>query len=99
NRTSEEGGIALAVAGALDAYTAPTLQDELRPLVRRPERIVLDLGALDFLDSTGLRVLVEAQNELSNSGGALQLRNVGDSTRRLLDITGLAELLGVEGRD
>jgi anti-sigma B factor antagonist len=87
----------LQLRGALDAYTAPTLRDELDAVpLDPPERVVLDLAELGFLDSTGLRVLVEAHANLTGAGGELRLRNAPETTRRLLDITGLADVLGVE---
>ena len=60
------------------------------------ERLVLDLGGLAFVDSSGLRVFVTAREALSNRGAVLALRNPSPNTRRLLDIAGLGEIIEVE---
>jgi anti-sigma B factor antagonist len=97
-RSERDEELVLHVAGALDAYTAPDLRAELDASLAADAlpTLVLDLGELDFLDSTGLRVLVETHSALAARDGALRLRNATATTRRLLDITGLSDVLVVE---
>jgi anti-sigma B factor antagonist len=98
-RSERDAELLLHVAGALDAYTAPDLRAELDAVLAAdapPSTLVLDLGGLGFLDSTGLRVLVETHSALAARHGTLRLRNATATTRRLLDITGLSEVLVVE---
>jgi anti-sigma B factor antagonist len=86
------------VAGELDALTAPRVHDELVALAGQGvDRIVLDLRALDFVDSFGLGVIVSARRRLSQEGNALCLV-AGDgqrTLRRVLEITGLDQVLPV----
>jgi stage II sporulation protein AA (anti-sigma F factor antagonist) len=58
--------------------------------------VVLDLTALEFLDSTGLGVLIRANRDLREAGGALRVRSPQPQVRRVLDITGAGEWLSVE---
>lgn len=98
-RSEHDGELVLHVAGALDAYTAPDLRAELDTVLAAgapPSTLVLDLGGLGFLDSTGLRVLVETHSALAASDRRLRLRHATATTRRLLDITGLSDVLDVE---
>ncbi len=98
-RNAQDEELVLHVAGVLDAYTAPDLRAELDAALAAdasPSTLVLDLGGLGFLDSTGLRVLVETHSALAARGGTLRLRNATATTRRLLDITGLSDVLEVE---
>jgi anti-sigma B factor antagonist len=82
-------GVVLDLVGELDLYNAPALREALGAvLAERPERVVLDLRDVTFLDSTVLGVLVEAGRELGDDG-SLALVGVRPETRRALDVSGL----------
>ena len=94
-----DGAIAtIHLSGELDPATAPKLDEEIdRLLSKGPvERLVLDLSGLTFLDSSGLRVFVTARESLSARGGELALRDPSANTLRLLDVTGLGEIIAVD---
>src|SRR5205809_2369992 len=64
----------LEVRGEVDVYTAPRLRERLIELVEAGARsVVVDLSAVEFLDSTGLGVLVGALKRLRAAGGSLAL--------------------------
>ena len=88
----------IVLAGDLDPATAPALEAAVEALVADAAvaRGLLDLGALAFIDSSGLRVFVTAREALAARGAALALANPSGNTRRLLDITGLGEIIAVE---
>ena len=81
----------LTVRGELDPHTAPQLDDTIGELLADGEvnRLVLDLAGLDFIDSSGIRSLIRAQQTLADRGGAVVLRSPGPATKRLLEITHL----------
>jgi anti-anti-sigma factor len=84
----------LTLTGELDPHTAPMLADELDGLEAEGSRtIVLVLSGLGFIDSSGLRVLIAADRDLTERGGSLVLRSPSETVRRLLEITGLDEHL------
>lgn len=86
----------LAVSGELDLAAASSFETELnRVLATDAERIVLDLASLEFIDSTGLSVLVRAQQRAHESGRELGLVNPGPQVERLLHLTGLTERLSL----
>lgn len=97
DQTDEE--VVLSLGGELDPHSAPHLLDEIDGLdasgVLRPI-VVLDLGELTFIDSSGLRVVISAQKTLTAEGHRFVLRNPSETTRRLLEITGLVEHLEIE---
>lgn len=66
-------GVVLAVRGDVDIATAPALRERLAEAVASHDRVVVDLAAVPFLDSTGLGVLVAAYNRASSSGCVLVL--------------------------
>ncbi|MFV0308678.1 MAG: STAS domain-containing protein [Desertimonas sp.] len=84
---------ALALDGEIDAYTAPELEASLAGL---PDRCVIDLAAVRFIDSSGLRVIVEAHTHRRDRGGGITLRSPSPSVERLLEISGVAGHLVVE---
>ena len=88
----------LALSGELDPATAPTLQSAVEDALKDPDvkRLVLDLGSLGFIDSSGLRVFVSARESMRERSGDLVLRSPSANTERLLDITGLTEVVEVE---
>ena len=84
----------LAVSGELDLAAAASLEEELDgALTGGAEVIVVDLRDLDFIDSTGLSVLVRAHQRAQEGGLELGLINPGAQVDRLLSLTGLAQRL------
>jgi anti-sigma B factor antagonist len=84
-----DGGVVVSVAGELDLYNAPQLRTTLlAECAAAPERLVVDLSAVEFIDSTALGVLIEARRRLGRSDGFL-LAAPGLETRRALRISGL----------
>ena len=84
----------IAVSGELDLATAPALESELERVARSEselELLVLDLRKLQFMDSTGLSVIVKAHQRLSDDGRNLCLIRGPQQVQRLLDVTGVAE--------
>lgn len=90
-------GETLVLAGEIDFASAPALERALRDVERAmPRRVVLDLAALDFLDSTALHLLIEAQRRAENDGHELILTHVPAHAQRLFALTGLGARLTIE---
>jgi anti-sigma B factor antagonist len=82
----------LVLSGEIDSYTATELAERL---AGEPPVDVLDLAAVTFIDSSGLRVLVEAHQMRIERGTRLALRSPSAPVQRLLEISGLAGHLDV----
>lgn len=92
-----DGTTVVSVRGEVDLYTAPKLREQLDGAVQGDQpRVVVDLTQLDFIDSTGLGVLVGALKQVRAAGGDMTLRNPSRSTHKILEIAGLTELFSVE---
>lgn len=90
NTHDESGHTVLAVSGEVDVYTAPNLRDRVTALLDAGKhQLVVDLGAVEFIDSTGLGVLVGALNRARELGGSLELVCSQERVLKLLRITGL----------
>jgi anti-sigma B factor antagonist len=84
------GHLVLEVGGEVDLYTAPELRERLTALVEGGNRrIVVDLGRVEFLDSTGLGVLVGALRRLRGVDGELALVCAQERLLKIFRITGL----------
>jgi len=98
---SRSGGVtALALAGDLDLGTVAGVQTTLEEEVARtPPRLVLDVSALEFIDSSGIHALVQTAQALATRGGTFEITSVPEHIRRLLEITGVLALLTEPQRD
>ena len=91
---SEAGHTVLAVTGEIDIHTAHTLQDRLADVVASGERtLIVDLGGVEFLDSSGLSALVGGLNKVRDVGGSLSLACPHANLLKLFAITGLDQVL------
>ena len=84
-----DGTIIVRLAGELDLYNAPVVRESLLAAIEsEPDRLVIDLGDVTFVDSTALGVLLEARARLTRSGSFV-LAAAGAETRRTLQVSGL----------
>lgn len=89
---TENGGETLVfkLRGSLDLATAPTVRAALSDANEKGcKDLIVDLTELEFLDSTGLGVLIGAHRRAAERGGAFRLIVVDGPISRLLNITGL----------
>ncbi|MFI7382568.1 STAS domain-containing protein [Streptomyces sp. NPDC049813] len=96
--TAEDGatGPVLTIVGDLDHDTAPQLRAVLPSVVVRPGgRLVLDLGAMPFCDSSGISALIAAHNHAHAAGGDIALAAVPANTLRILRIVGLDQVFAI----
>jgi len=83
------GACVVKLGGELDLYNAPQVRDALREACSdSPQRVVVDLSEVEFIDSTALGVLIEARTRIDNRRAFL-LAAPGFETRRALEISGL----------
>jgi len=89
-----ERGPTLALAGELDHCTAPEVHEALQSVVLGSGQcLALDLGDLDFFDSTGVAVLMRARLLAHSADATLVLTRVPAQIARILRIVGLDDLL------
>ena len=87
------GKAVVAVRGGLDIATAPTLRASLIGVRARGCReVVVDLGAVPYVDASGFDVLVGAVRAIRSEGGDVVLRDPSPHVLRVLEITGLVDM-------
>jgi anti-sigma B factor antagonist len=85
------------LGGELDLYNANLVREALNgACAEAPERVVVDLGEVEFIDSTALGVLIEARTTMNNRRAFL-LAAPGLETRRALEISGLDRHFSLHG--
>lgn len=88
------GDVVVRLAGEIDLYNAAEVGAALQKAGESsPERVVVDLGEVDFVDSTALGTLVEARKRLASA--RLVLAAPGRDVRRAIEVAGLLEHLDV----
>ena len=88
-----DGTTIVAVGGEIDVYTAPKLRDKITELVGDGVfSIVIDMESVEFLDSTGLGVLVGGLKKVRAHDGSLELVCTQDRLLKIFRITGLAKV-------
>jgi anti-anti-sigma factor len=90
-----ERGILVALSGDVDLATATIAEDELRRAEQSEDLVVLDLGEVTFMDSTGLRMVISAHERLRERGAVLEIQHVPHQVARLFELVGVNSLLGV----
>jgi anti-sigma B factor antagonist len=91
---SPSGPAVIAATGELDVYTAPRLREVL-DAEPAGAGLVVDLSGLDFIDSTGLGVIVATHQRLSDGGGRLALAIGSDRVERPFKLAGLLGVLNI----
>lgn len=96
-QTREESGrTVVAVGGEIDVYTAPKLRDKISEVVVAGHRdLVVDLEKVEFLDSTGLGVLVGGLKKVRAEDGSLSLVCSQERLLKIFRITGLAKVFTI----
>ena len=94
-KTQEKNTLTVALQGRLDTVTAPQLEGGLRTAVSGISELVFDLGALEYVSSAGLRVLLSAQ-KVMNKQGSMIIRNVKPEIMEIFEVTGFLDILNIE---
>ncbi len=84
------------VRGEIDMATCERLRDAIEPHLGPRQTIVLDLSGVRFMDSSSLRVLLQARGTLTSDGGSLILRNPSRAAHLLLTSAGVQHLLQMD---
>jgi anti-sigma B factor antagonist len=93
-----DGTVVLTLRGELDLVNAETVATRLDALRAAGQPVLLDLDALDFMDSSGLRVVLNAAEASDASGWPFSVTHGPDQVRRLFESTGVTERLPIVPR-
>ncbi|MEN3307284.1 MAG: anti-sigma factor antagonist [Micromonosporaceae bacterium] len=97
SRCDGDGTVVIAACGEIDMGTAPRLRDALTAALAGDSvrRVLLDMSGVTFLDSSGIAALIDAHHAAARGDRTVRLSNTCPFVTRVLEITGLAETLGL----
>lgn len=89
-----DGVMGVCIAGEIDLSTTEQVADAVHTaMAGRPREVHVDMAAVTFLDSSGIRILLQAHREAAEQGIGLRLVHAHRRVTEVLDLTGLRELL------
>ena len=94
-KTTNASELTVAVAGRLDTTTAPELEKELKASLDGVSALTIDMAALEYISSAGLRVLLSAQKTM-NKQGEMKIVHVGETIMEIFEVTGFSDILSIE---
>lgn len=92
----ENGATIVNIAGRLDTVTSPELDKAVKPLIALGATIIFDCEKMEYVSSSGLRVVLSTHKQLAAVGGSFIVRNLNNEVRSVFDLTGFSRLLNIE---
>ena len=87
----------ISLSGRLDTITSPQLEEEInRNSFDEIETVTLNMRALEYISSAGLRVVLKLHKKMTAQGGQLKLINVNDMIMEIFTMTGMDSFLEIE---
>ena len=87
--------LTLVLAGRVDSETSDELDDEVAQIGKDVTDLVLDMGGLDYVSSSGLRVLLTTAKKMEDRGGTCTMTNVPDLIMETFEMTGLLRIFNI----
>lgn len=94
-KTLDNGNLTLSLEGRLDTLTAPDLEATIEKEIANVTSLTLDLEKLEYVSSTGLRVILKAHKIMKNRG-EMTVINVCESVMEIFDITNFTSILNIK---
>lgn len=97
NKAISNQNVIITLKGRLDTMTAPQLDDEVKGIdFDEVETVTLNLKDLEYISSSGLRVILALYKSLKSKGGNLRIVNVSNTIMELFSMTGMSDYLDIE---
>ena len=93
-KTSNESELTVALTGRLDTTTAPELEKELKASLESVTALTIDMAALEYISSAGLRVLLSTQ-KIMNKQGEMKVVHVNETIMEIFEVTGFSDILNI----
>jgi anti-sigma B factor antagonist len=90
----------LPLEGEIDLHVSPRVESALTRMInKQPDRIVVDLSGVTFIDSSGLAVLIRAREDIKKYGGKLTLSGIKKDVLLIFEIARLDQIFLIDQRD
>lgn len=92
----KDGGMYATVSGRLDTPSAAKAQQEITPLLENADKLItLDCTNLEYISSSGLRLLLTIRKEAARKGGNVVVEHISDDIKKVLMMTGFINLFEI----
>jgi anti-sigma B factor antagonist len=91
NITTLEQVTAIALAGDIDASTAPKVQAQVLPLAQTESKLLMDMTKVRYMSSAGLRMLLSLYRQISTNEGKLVLVGLSEEIKDTMSVTGFLD--------
>ncbi len=92
----ENDTLRISVSGRIDTSNAPDLEKGIKQEIADAKTLLLDFSKVDYISSSGLRVLLSVNKVMSTSGGELIIKDPTDMVFEVFDVTGFSDILNIE---
>ena len=93
----QNGEIVVAIEGRVDTVTVAELEMKITPIWEKPAiTMVFDCEKMEYISSSGLRIILSAHKQVTAKGGKFILRNLTREVRSVIDLTGFSRILTIE---
>lgn len=87
----------VSIAGRVDTVTSSDLENAVSQVWNEPSvTMVFDCAQMEYISSSGLRVVLKAHKQVTAAGGKFVLRNLNSDVRSVMDLTGFSRILTIE---
>ena len=94
-KKTDKTKLTVALSGRLDTTTAPELEKELKEYLDGVTALTIDMGALEYISSAGLRVLLSTQ-KIMGKQGEMTVTHVSETIMEIFEVTGFSDILTIE---
>lgn len=95
-KTYDEKELTIEVEGRVDTVTAPDFENEINDEKGNFDSLILDFSNLEYISSTGLRVLIKTQKQLKPENIPMTIKNVNDNISEIFRMSGFDKVLTIE---
>ena len=86
----------LPLKGEIDLHVSPSITASLNEMIdKKPERLVVDLSAVTYIDSAGLSALIQAMQKVEGYGGKFRLAGLQETVRSIFEISRLDQVFQI----
>ena len=98
NLTKEKSGEMLTVhiKGDLNVKTSPALEEELTTSIGGVKKLVLDFAGVEYISSSGLRVLLAMEKNMRRQQGSMIIRHVNPAVKEIIQLAGFLQIMHIE---
>jgi len=95
-KTKDNDTLNAVISGRIDTSTSPELDNEIKSSLDGIKKLVLDFTKVEYISSSGLRVLLSLHKTMTAAGGELIISKPAEMVVEVFEVTGFADILNIE---